>query len=627
MKGPTSSSNSGSRRHQQQQQVADLLLPEAMGLRRSPHSSGSSSFAGTKWDEPNASRAEQPSSYVVDGQFDDASEDEDDRDVVGAQKQQSAAALRQQTQLASSSLRRRSTVGSGNKVSNRFGSGNDNGIAADERPGAFFRVPEAAVGARLPPAAPRAVPAPSYPPSTAASRFQYRHPLLYRGSSAPAAATAAAPAGSYAAASSPASSAADTNGGTTTTATTGTARGLAAMAVAAAYRQRVQQQQHYQQHQQQLLGWPQQHQQRQLLPVPIVPRPLPHLGTPTTTATASAAAATPSVLHNSGGPSAARLAAATGGRGNGTGPSVRSRGAAAVGGADNNRAKSPAKMVFAVSHSELIKMRHPHSAILPKSYKISERDRLPVLPPPPARDQQGSGIRDGDLTDRDVLLGRGGLANTHKGNIWFRQIIDKYRVSYAMVRKFDKSELAENLANYFRLCGGRFLFKDTGGTAIAKNPAEQGRSCWYQADLAVAKKKCGQTLREGAADLVRNSLLQQQTGEGGGIEAAGVNNAGGTTAVKRAPAAKTESRRVNTTAAGGDDEGEASSLSSSSASEGDSSSVGNSSASSGNSERSITPRSKPKRKNSPTSATGSGSSSGDKKPKWQDWRNNRPRQM
>ena len=101
----------------------------------------------------------------------------------------------------------------------------------------------------------------------------------------------------------------------------------------------------------------------------------------------------------------------------------------------------------------------------------------------------------------DVLLGRGGMTNTHPGNIKFRELVAKYRMAYCTAPKGDKGALARYLCNYVRSTEGRFL------TRMASN------GNWYEVGDEKAVSKCGQALREGTAALIRKVINDGTAGD------------------------------------------------------------------------------------------------------------------
>ena len=92
---------------------------------------------------------------------------------------------------------------------------------------------------------------------------------------------------------------------------------------------------------------------------------------------------------------------------------------------------------------------------------------------------------------RSLQLGRGGH-NSHPGNLWFRELLQNYRLAYKTVPKCEKKRLSANLCNYVRQCSGRFLLNIEG--------------LWYEVGDDRAHTKCGQRLREGTAVVVRQTL-------------------------------------------------------------------------------------------------------------------------
>jgi PAS domain S-box-containing protein len=100
------------------------------------------------------------------------------------------------------------------------------------------------------------------------------------------------------------------------------------------------------------------------------------------------------------------------------------------------------------------------------------------------RSDDGS-IREADITDNDVLFGRGGKVYKHKGNGYFRKIVAEQQPAYLRASKGDKPTIAKSIVANIRQKNGRFLKKNS-----------DGLDKWIEADvLAVAKTL--QSLREG----------------------------------------------------------------------------------------------------------------------------------
>lgn len=105
------------------------------------------------------------------------------------------------------------------------------------------------------------------------------------------------------------------------------------------------------------------------------------------------------------------------------------------------------------------------------------------------------GIADNELTYADVLLGRGGWINSHPGNVFFRALVDEYRMEYATAGRGRKTSVAKKVVHLIRNNHGRFLKKD------------EDDDLWFEVGDQKAIEKTGQTLREGMAKVVRESLV------------------------------------------------------------------------------------------------------------------------
>lgn len=103
----------------------------------------------------------------------------------------------------------------------------------------------------------------------------------------------------------------------------------------------------------------------------------------------------------------------------------------------------------------------------------------------------------------DVLSGRGGRINSHKGNVYFRQLVSHYRDVYLSptTRKLEKIKVAEQLVMQIRRLDppGRFLKEGSvkGG---------QVKGAWYEIGDFKARKKAGQAMRE--------KIKEEKCGEG-----------------------------------------------------------------------------------------------------------------
>jgi len=88
------------------------------------------------------------------------------------------------------------------------------------------------------------------------------------------------------------------------------------------------------------------------------------------------------------------------------------------------------------------------------------------------------------VSDVDVLMGRGGRTNHHKGNENYLKIKERIQPRYLAAAKEDKTAISQELVDAILLEGGRFLKLD---------PLTER---WYVVDNQVARKKASQTLRE-----------------------------------------------------------------------------------------------------------------------------------
>eukprot|EP00977_Amphora_coffeiformis_P011227 scaffold2702_cov168-Amphora_coffeaeformis.AAC.7 len=135
---------------------------------------------------------------------------------------------------------------------------------------------------------------------------------------------------------------------------------------------------------------------------------------------------------------------------------------------------------------------HPNPLLEPDA-KMDDHLRLRAMPPVVA-DTEYRRFPVYRPLPTDILLGRGGRSNHHAGNEWFREFVQLYRPTYHRIEKFNKMQLATNLVNYVRHCGGRFLqqVKITTPTATVPQPL----SVWFEAGDVRAREKCSQCLRE-----------------------------------------------------------------------------------------------------------------------------------
>ena len=111
---------------------------------------------------------------------------------------------------------------------------------------------------------------------------------------------------------------------------------------------------------------------------------------------------------------------------------------------------------------------HPHPLVWPA--------RMPLSPTTPSTTLQ-------QPRDTDILLGRGGNANHHPGNVWWRQLVASYQPLYVQTPKFEKLRLAQQLVQFVR--PRRFLRLESSGGGV-----------YTQVSDHVAVQKASQALRD-----------------------------------------------------------------------------------------------------------------------------------
>eukprot|EP00565_Helicotheca_tamesis_P009160 CAMPEP_0185730780 /NCGR_PEP_ID=MMETSP1171-20130828/11009_1 /TAXON_ID=374046 /ORGANISM="Helicotheca tamensis, Strain CCMP826" /LENGTH=274 /DNA_ID=CAMNT_0028399909 /DNA_START=140 /DNA_END=964 /DNA_ORIENTATION=- len=104
-------------------------------------------------------------------------------------------------------------------------------------------------------------------------------------------------------------------------------------------------------------------------------------------------------------------------------------------------------------------------------------------------------ILESEITDNDVLCGRGGGTNRHAGNKYFRTIVNHVRPKYVLAQKLQKSSIARAIVVAVQSRGGRFVKKD-----------ESTVDKWDVISEKQAILKTSQALREGLAKQKRDAL-------------------------------------------------------------------------------------------------------------------------
>jgi len=98
------------------------------------------------------------------------------------------------------------------------------------------------------------------------------------------------------------------------------------------------------------------------------------------------------------------------------------------------------------------------------------------------------------ISDNDVLLGRGKGVARHEGNINFRKLIVDCQCDYVLAPRPQKTGMARRIVATIRQNNGRFLKQDKSGK-------------WFDVGNQKALEKTSQALREGIAHKIRKNLI------------------------------------------------------------------------------------------------------------------------
>jgi hypothetical protein len=89
-------------------------------------------------------------------------------------------------------------------------------------------------------------------------------------------------------------------------------------------------------------------------------------------------------------------------------------------------------------------------------------------------------------TETDVLCGRGGLVNKHRGNVVYRRIVEYNKCVYKQVPKRHRNLVPQSIVETIINAGGRFL-----------QPQQHSeRAIWTEIPIGKAVQKTSQALRE-----------------------------------------------------------------------------------------------------------------------------------
>jgi len=109
-----------------------------------------------------------------------------------------------------------------------------------------------------------------------------------------------------------------------------------------------------------------------------------------------------------------------------------------------------------------------------------------------------------EISDNDVLCGRGAPTTWHPGNQYFRRLVDEYQHDYLAARRIDKPDIACRITQLIRGSGGRFLKRTK-----VNGPGSRGHFCWEEISEQRAYEKTCQALREGAPEIRRQLAARE----------------------------------------------------------------------------------------------------------------------
>ena len=97
-------------------------------------------------------------------------------------------------------------------------------------------------------------------------------------------------------------------------------------------------------------------------------------------------------------------------------------------------------------------------------------------------------LTDSEVSDLDVLCGRGGKINKHPGNIAYRRVVEHNKAVYKQVPKRHRILVSQSIVQTIQSHGGRFLQSST--------ESSQQETIWTTVPFRRAVQKTSQALRE-----------------------------------------------------------------------------------------------------------------------------------
>jgi Neuregulin intracellular region len=114
-----------------------------------------------------------------------------------------------------------------------------------------------------------------------------------------------------------------------------------------------------------------------------------------------------------------------------------------------------------------------------------------------------------ELSQHDVLSGRGGATNSYRGNRAFRTLVKEYQPQYLQAKKRDKPAVATIVVDLVRQQGGRFL-RRCSFAEQRLDAASMGPVVWVDIGDDRAREKTCQALREGAPEIRKKTLRSRR---------------------------------------------------------------------------------------------------------------------
>jgi hypothetical protein len=152
--------------------------------------------------------------------------------------------------------------------------------------------------------------------------------------------------------------------------------------------------------------------------------------------------------------------------------------------AANNEADTTISNIASMTEQEKVQLVISNASLCDTRFSRS------IQPPLLSTSEKLSGVTfvgDDEITDADILSGRGGKSNHHVGNKRFRHLVSEMKTMYRSAgQKTDKTALSQGIIAYVHSYGGRFLIQDR----TSNDPK------WRVMTTLEARKKTSQALRE-----------------------------------------------------------------------------------------------------------------------------------